>query len=136
MIFRGVIEKVDDSQGVQVVAISGLDGETKDNVERFQSVGHSSSPMPGTEVVVVCPGGDRSAAVIIASDDRSSRMTGLNPGEVAIYNPDTGDSVVIGVNNEITINTKRRLIITAGETVEINAAQRITMVSPIIEFNP
>lgn len=134
MIYRGVVERIDDAKGVQVVAVSGLDGEIKDNVERVQSYGHSSSPMPGSEVIVICPGGDRSAAVIVATDDRGSRMTGLNPGEVAVYTQE-GDSIVLGVNNEITITTKR-LIINAEETVTVNAQNRITLVSPIVEINP
>ena len=117
MIARGVLEKTDDTSGVQVLGLSILEGERKDNVERFQNYGFTSSPTGEAEAIVVFPGGDRSAGVVVALDERGTRMTGLNPGEVAIYTNE-GDSIVLGVTNEITITT-RRLVITATEAVRM-----------------
>lgn len=117
MIARGVLEKTDDTSGVQVLGLSILEGERKDNVEQFQNYGFTSSPTGEAEAIVVFPGGDRSAGVVVALDERGTRMTGLNPGEVAIYTNE-GDSIVLGVTNEITITT-RRLVITATEAVRM-----------------
>jgi phage baseplate assembly protein V len=117
MIARGVLEATDDSAGVQVLSLSILDGERKDNVERVQNYGFTSHPSGEAEAIVIFPGGDRSAGVVVALDERATRMTGLSPGEVAIYTNE-GDSIVLGVTNEITVTT-RRMIITASEAVRM-----------------
>jgi phage baseplate assembly protein V len=128
MIARGVLAATDDSKGVQVVSLSLLADERKDNVERFQNYGFTSVPTGESEAIVIFPGGDRSAGVIVALDDRGSRMTGLAAGEVAVYTHE-GDSIVLKINNEIEITT-RRLVINAEETVEINAQQDVTITTP------
>jgi phage baseplate assembly protein V len=117
MIVRGVVTSTDDAKGIQVIALDMLDGERKDNVERVQNYGFTSVPIGEAEATVICAGGDRSAATIIALDNRGQRMTGLSPGEVAIYT-DEGDSIVLNRNNEIEITT-RRLKIVATELVRV-----------------
>ena len=143
MIVRGVLESTNDERGVQVVSLSLMEGERKDNVERFQQYGFSAHPTGECEAIVVCPAGDRSAAVVVALDDRGARITGLQPGEVAIYS-DEGDSIVLGRNNQIQITTDhlladceeeavltvKRLIIAAEETVLIQAPNGVRMETP------
>lgn len=126
LIVRGVLESTDDAKGVQVGTFSLLHGEKRRGIERVQNYGFSSSPLADSEAIIVFPGGDRSAGVVVALDDRATRMSGLQAGEVAIYTHE-GDSIVLGTNNEITITTKRLII---------NAEERVTITSPIIEFNP
>jgi phage baseplate assembly protein V len=128
MIARGVLSSTEDDEGVQVVAMSLLEGERKDNVERFQNYGFTSVPVGEAEAIVIFPGGDRSAGVVVALDNRGQRMTGLQGGEVAVYT-DEGDSIVLKRNNEIEITT-RRLVINAEEAVEINAQQDVTIATP------
>ena len=128
MIARGVLAAVDDGNGVQVLSLSLLAGERKDNVERFMEYGFTSVPTGEAEAIVIFPGGDRSAGVVVALDERGSRMTGLAAGEVAVYTNE-GDSIVLKRNNEIEVTT-RRLVINAEETVEINAQQDVTITTP------
>lgn len=130
MIARGVLAATDDTKGVQVVALDLLSGERKDNVERFMNYGFSSAPTGEAEAIVIFPGGDRSAGVVVALDARGTRFTGLAPGEVCVYS-DNGDSIVLKVNNEIEITT-RRLVINAMETVDITApdAAGVRIVAP------
>jgi phage baseplate assembly protein V len=127
---RGVLQGSNDGRGVQVLALSLFDGERKDNVERFQNYGFTSVPTGEAEAIVIFPGGDRSAGVVVALDNRGSRMTGLALGEVAVYS-DEGDSIVLGLNRVIEITT-RRLVINAVETVEINAphADGVRIIAP------
>jgi phage baseplate assembly protein V len=125
IVHRGVLETADDSKGVQILGLSLLAQERKANVERFQNYGFSSVPTGEAEAIVIFPGGDRSAGVVVALDERASRMTGLAAGEVAIYT-DEGDSIVLGRNQEITLTTKR-LIIDAAENVTVNAEQTVTV---------
>jgi len=128
MIARGVLAAVDDGNGVQVLSLSLLAGERKDNVERFMEYGFTSVPTGEAEAIVIFPGGDRSAGVVVALDERGSRMTGLAAGEVAVYTNE-GDSIVLKRNNEIEVTT-RRLVINAEETIEINAQQDVTITTP------
>ena len=119
MVARGVLEAdADDEPGMQQIQISLLRDEGKASVERFQNYGFSSSPPPGTEVLCVFFGGGRDHGIVVATDDRSSRFTGLKAGEVAIYS-DEGDSIVFKRDNSIELHSEKKLVIKTGENVEI-----------------
>lgn len=120
MIARGVLETVSDQRGVQVLGLSLLDGERKDNVERFQNYGFSSVPVGEAEAIVIFPGGDRSSGVIIAMDERGSRMTGLLPGEVGMYS-NSGNSVILHADGLIEITSPNKIAILATEDVTVVA---------------
>jgi len=109
MVSRGVIAQSDDEPGMQNVQISLLHEEAKVAVERLQNYGFSSHAPGQSEVIVVFIGGGRDHGVIVGTDDRNSRFTGLAEGEVAIYT-DEGDSFVLKRNNNIEINTKHALV--------------------------
>lgn len=130
MMARGVLETVDDASGVQVLGLSLLEGESKSNVERMQNYGFSSHPMGEAEAVVIFPGGDRSAGVVVALDERGTRMTGLGAGEVAVY-CNSGDSIVLGMDGKITITTKN-LVIEAAEKVTISAPGGVEIDAPTV----
>lgn len=130
LIARGVLAKTNDTTGVQVLSLDLLAGERKDNVEHFQNYGFTSSPTGEAEAIVVFPGGDRSAGVVVALDERGTRMTGLAPGEVAIYQGN-GDSIVLGTDNIITVTT-RRLVINATERVEVTAPDGVLITTDLV----
>ena len=88
-------------------------------------------------MTVVFIGGGRDHGVIIATDDRNSRMTGLKEGEVAVYSNE-GDSIVLRRDNTIELTTKK-LIIKAEEEVTIEtkqatikATEKVTLDAPDI----
>jgi phage gp45-like len=60
-------------------------GSNSARMQRFQSPGHSSMPLPGAGAVVVYHGGHRGFGTIVAVDDGRYRPTGLNPGEFQLY---------------------------------------------------
>ncbi|TPG62548.1 phage baseplate assembly protein domain-containing protein [Ewingella americana] len=60
--------------------------EVKNNTPRLMEFGFSSSLPEGADVLIAYLSGDRSNAVVIASGHKSSRKTGLNPGETILYN--------------------------------------------------
>jgi phage baseplate assembly protein V len=141
MVARGVLETGDDTQGVQVLGLSLMDGERKDNVERFQNYGFSSMPMNEAEAIVIFPGGDRSAGVIIAMDERGSRMTGLQPGEVAMYN-NAGNSVILHTDGSIEITAieqvqiwAKKLLVDVEEDVTINAKTAVLNTEETVTVN-
>jgi len=130
---RGVLISTDDATGVQGMALDLLAGERKDNVERFQNYGFTSVPTGEAEAIVIFPGGDRSSGVVVALDERASRLAGLQGGEVAVYTNE-GDSIILKRNNEIEITT-RRLVVNALESIELNAEQLIKLTAPNVEIN-
>lgn len=121
MVCRGVIAATDDEAGVQQLQISLLRDEGKAAVERFQNYGFSSAAPAGAEVVAVFVGGGRDHGVVIGTDDRASRFSGLAAGEVAIYTNE-GDSIVLRRGNICEITTKT-LLVNAEETLEIAAPE-------------
>jgi len=89
---RAVLNAVYDGNPVQLVQASMLSDEVRDKMERMTEYGFTSVPFPGAQAVAVFVGGERGHGVVIATGDHRSRMKGLQPGEVAIYD-DQGQSV-------------------------------------------
>jgi phage baseplate assembly protein V len=117
MVSRAVVKLVDDSKKLQIVQIGLLDGETRDEVERFQQYGFTSAPKEGAEAVVFFVGGRRDHGLVLAVDDRRFRFHPLESGEVALYT-DEGDSIVI----------KR------GGNIEVTAAAKVKVAAPTVEL--
>jgi phage baseplate assembly protein V len=141
MIARGVLEKSDDQKGIQVLSLSLLEGERKDNVEHFQTYGFSSNPMGESEAIVIFPGGDRSAGIVIAIDERGSRMTGLLPGEVAIYS-NAGNSIICHMDGSIEITAveqvqvwAKRMLVDVEEDVTVNAKLAVVNTEETVDVN-
>lgn len=108
--------------------------EVRGNTARLAEFGFSSAPPPGSDVVIASLGGDRSNAVIIATNHKASRHTGLLSGESVIYNQwgqfikltETG--IVIEANNQsVTVNN--------ATTVTINAAKGVEMNTPTLKVS-
>ena len=118
MVSRALIKVINDTPGVQQVQADVLSGETLDRIERLQEYGFTSVPLPGGSALLLCVGGSRSHAVIAATDDARYRLTGLQPGEVALYT-DQGDKIHI----------KR------GGTIQVIAATKVRIEAPLMEIN-
>lgn len=85
MVARGVIQVVNDSQGIQLVQVQLGSNETRDNTLRMQEYGLTSNPPSGTRGIVLFVGGDRTNGVMIATDNPDLRAKGLAVGEVKLY---------------------------------------------------
>lgn len=120
MCARCVLRLASDGLKLQALQVGLLDGETADDVERFQNYGFTSVPLPGAEGVCLFLGGDRAHGVVIAMDDRRYRLKALQGGEVAIYT-DEGDSIVLKRGNEIHVTTTTMrhsgVIISQGDVI-------------------
>ena len=111
---RGVVKLVNDALKGQVLQVSVREGETRDQVERFQEYGFTSHPAAGAEAVLLrlTPG----HAICIATEDRRYRLVNLAPGEVALYD-DQGQKVHLK----------------AGGIVEVKALTKIRLDAPTVE---
>ncbi len=85
MISRAVLRMADDSGGLQRFQVGLLAGETRGDVEYFQSYGLSSVAPAGSEVLVVCIGGGRDHPIAVSAVNRGVRVGNLNAGEVCLY---------------------------------------------------
>ncbi len=86
MVARGVVNLINDAGGLQTLQIDGLDGETRDDVERVQNFGHTSHPPKGSTPILVAVAGSRDHLVAVAVDNEDVRPKDLAEGESATYN--------------------------------------------------
>jgi phage gp45-like len=94
VIGRGRVTTGNDAGNVQLLQVKLGADEIRDNTPRLAEFGFTSMPPVGSDVVVVFIGGDRSNGAIIATGHQASRLKGLKPGEVAIFD-DQGQSVFL-----------------------------------------
>lgn len=92
MVARCVVGLVNDAAKLQGLQLTIMAGQGADDIEHFQTYGHTSVPHPGAEGIALAVGGSRAHTVVIALDDRRFRLTNLAPGEVALYD-DLGHKV-------------------------------------------
>lgn len=94
--------------------------EIRGDTPRMAEFGFSSGLPVGSDVVLAFLGGDRSNAVVIATNNQSYRHTGLNPGETVIYNQ-WGMYVKL---------TETGIIVEAnGQPVDVNNATTVTVIA-------
>jgi phage baseplate assembly protein V len=94
VIGRGRVTTGNDGGNVQLLQVKLGADEIRDNTPRLAEYGLTSMPPAGSDAVVVFIGGDRSNGAIVATGHQASRLKGLKPGEVAIYD-DLGQSVYL-----------------------------------------
>lgn len=91
---------------------------------RMSDFGFSSGLPVGTDVVLAFLGGDRSSAVVIASNHQGYRRTNLKPGESVLYNQwglevhMTQNGIFIDAKGQdVEINNARKAVIHASDSV-------------------
>lgn len=126
MVSRAVVKLVNDGTKLQALQLALLDGETRDQVERFQQYGFTSVPQQGAEGVVLFIGGDRAHGVVVAVDDRRYRLKGLQNGEVAVYT-DQGDSIVLKRGGVIEFNASSSIRLNGAATANTPVAKEGSM---------
>lgn len=120
MVSRAVVRIVNDALKLQGLQVELLDSEAQEEVERFQNYGMSARPKDGAEAIILCVGGLRSHAVVIAVDDRRYRLRNLEEGEVALY--DDQGRVVHLRRDGIFISAPDKVIVEAPEVTVISDA--------------
>lgn len=130
MVARAIVRLVDDARQAQELQIELLEGESQDAVERFQNYGLTSVPHVGAEALVVFAGGLRSHGVVLAVEDRRYRLTGLENGEVALFD-DLGNVIKLG-REAISVTATTKLMVDAP-TVEVTA-DSVTVTSDNIQL--
>ncbi len=124
MLSRGQVTKSNAASKMQTLQISLLADEAKDAVEHFEPYGFTSNPKPGAEVLAAFIEGDRSHGIAVTVADRRYRVTGLQPGEVALHD-DHGGMIKLsqsgisinGGSNPISITGAPTVTVTGGDVI-------------------
>ncbi|HEH9715082.1 TPA: phage baseplate assembly protein, partial [Pasteurella multocida] len=85
---------VKSGDNIQKAQVSGLAGETLQDVELMQQFGFTSVPPAGTQVVVVPVGGKTTHSIIIATENGAFRVKNLENGETALYDQ-SGSTIIL-----------------------------------------
>jgi phage baseplate assembly protein V len=118
MVARAILRLADDSEDCQMVQVDLLADETSDDVEHLQTYGLTSVPFAGADGLFLSVAGSRSNGVVLAVGDRRYRLTGLQKGEVALYD-DQGQKVHLK-RDGISIETSMKVTVTAPHVVVIS----------------
>ena len=121
IVSRSLVQLVKDDKNIQLVQLSILKDEVKDNVERIQNYGFTSVPGKDAEAVVLFVNGNKDHGLVIACDQGKYRLKGLAEGDVAIY--DKNDNYVKLTDSGIEVNSSNeKVIIRADGDIEIGNA--------------
>ena len=139
MFSRGLVEDVDDSKQMQLVKISMLDDELKEEIEHVHPYGLSSNcPTDGGEAVVGCVSGDRDSAIAIVIGNSNYRIKNLKSGEVCLYSK-FGQTILLKEDGSIELTTKNgKDFVVNSKTVfkkDIDVTGKITASSDIASTN-
>lgn len=131
MIGIGKITGYGDAGGIQKLQYQ-TPLEVKGDTPRMAEFGFSSGLPVGTDVVLAYLGGDRSSAVIVASNNQQYRISGLKSGETLIYNQ-WGVFVKL-TENGIEVEAKGKPVTVANATtVTVTATEKIRLETPRLE---
>ncbi|WP_440498959.1 phage baseplate assembly protein domain-containing protein, partial [Serratia sarumanii] len=131
MIGLGKITGYGDAGGIQKLQYQ-TPLEVKGDTPRMAEFGFSSGLPVGTDVVLAYLGGDRSSAVIVASNNQQYRISGLKSGETLIYNQ-WGVFVKL-TENGIEVEAKGKPVTVANATtVTVTATEKIRLETPLLE---
>lgn len=131
MIGLGKITGYGDAGGIQKLQYQ-TPLEVRGDTPRMAEFGFSSGLPVGTDVVLAYLGGDRSSAVIVASNNQQYRISGLKSGETLIYNQ-WGIFVKL-TENGIEVEAKGKPVTVANaSTVTVTATEKIRLETPRLE---
>lgn len=125
MISRAVVGLVNDAFKLQGLQVTIMAGQTPDDVERFQNYGLTSVPHSGAEGIALAIGGSTGHTVVIAVDDRRFRLTGLQGGEVALYD-DLGHKVHLTRDGIVLDGAGQDIRLINTPTVRVEADFHVT----------
>lgn len=97
MIAPARITTSNDGGHVRKLQVQLSEDEIVDAAPQLQEYGFASNPLPSCDAVVAFVAGDRSRPVVVGTNDQRYRPTGLQPGDVMIYDW-RGNSILLSVD--------------------------------------
>lgn len=124
LINRAVINAVKSGEGFQLVQVSTGKNETLHDLKHHEPYGFTSKPLSGAQALAASLGGSRSHSLVFMVSDRRYRLTGLEDGEVALYDNQEPPQVIVLKQNGIEIEAPNGYTVN-GDGV-LNGAVQIT----------
>ncbi len=116
MLVRGVVHLVDSALRMQEAQLEVDDDDVRDDTEVWEPYGFTAAPRDGAEGLAASVGAS-DHTVLLCIADRRYRLTGLQEGEVALYD-DQGAYVKLS-------RTGIQIVAATGQTVEVTGATTI-----------
>ncbi|MES2615431.1 MAG: phage baseplate assembly protein [Bdellovibrionota bacterium] len=133
MISRCTLNLINDSTPTQTAQAECYEQEVHDNAEVWQHFGFTSVPPKGSEGVALFLGGERQSPLIIATENKESRIKNLKEGEVSIYSG-CGDSLNFKNGNSSELKTKKLQIKTSSFSVQNDSCELIDILSTLCDL--
>ena len=102
---KAFIKLTNDTNKTQTAQIKISETEVWEDAERWQHYGITSFVPADTEALCLFLGGDHENGIVIATENKDYRPTGLKEGEVCLYTKEK-DQIYFKNGNEIDLKTK------------------------------
>jgi phage gp45-like len=106
MIARGIVDLDDDLPATRRLQVKALKGEVRTQIEAWEAYGFASRAAIGADALLLFVGGAREHGIALVAD-RRVRLKGLAPGEVAVYNPHAGTTILMRADGTVVITAAR-----------------------------
>lgn len=135
MVRRGKITLVNDAGVIQKVQLPPSGLETRDNLDRMCEYGLTSNPPEGSDALIVNIGGDPSNGAVVGTNHQHTRPTGLQPGEVMLYNGLVSLQVYLAQSGIVVNAGGLPVTVNNATTVTINASAEVVMDTPLLKVS-
>lgn len=85
LVSRAILKAIKNTDSVQTMTLTLLNGETIEGVERYQEYGLETKPLADAEALPIFINGSRSLGMVLCVRDKRYRLKDLEDGEVALY---------------------------------------------------
>jgi len=126
MLTRAVGRLVDPTVLMQTVQLELMSGETRSDIELWESYGFTSNPLKGFEAIGANIGGGRDHLVCLVAADRRYRPLGLEPGEVCLH---TDEDKAAG-QHRIHFKRGKEIHMIAGASSIVMTPTGVTITTP------
>ncbi len=133
IVSKCLINKTDDKSKTQTMQIELFTDEVREKVEHWQGYGFSSHTPKESEGICLFLGGERDRGIIIATEDKNSRVTNLEEGEVCVYSKEK-DKIFLKKGNIIEIETKNIKINTNKFSIKNEKYELIEILSQLLDI--
>ncbi|MBW6402027.1 phage baseplate assembly protein [Roseomonas sp. HJA6] len=149
LIQHGILHRVEDGGGVQVVDVETAEGVLRGSVQVLQTPGFASNPgTDGVTALVLAPGGDQGIPVVIITATGVG-LGKLGTGEAALYALDGSARVHVKPGGEVHVLAATKIVADCAEAevtatgkiratcaqAEVTASTKATITAPQIELH-
>lgn len=144
-----------DGGAIQTVQIKLDDLRTRDQTKIMYHFGFTACLPVGSDVVLLTVAGDLSNGVTVATAHQPTRPTGLQPGEVKLYDAfgkyvylkdgeiiveaaespvfvNDATTVTINASSDVTFNVGGNVFVNGAKAVNVVAPNDITLTTPVV----